>query len=124
MSMDRCRDLGNDIYDCIVAHHLALVPQPAAVPDRPKTQTGIYVGKYSCQKCGHNVVLLDGNGNETYQSIVGGTVPDGWLTSRVADLLHLLQFAEITTPSAADSEQAKKAMADIQKMLTPKGAES
>lgn len=51
-------------------------------------------------------------------------VPDGCLTSRVADLLHLLQFAEITTPSAADSEQAKKAMADIQKMLTPKGAES
>jgi hypothetical protein len=39
------------------------------------------------------------------------------LRSRVADLLHLLEFAEISTPSKGDAEQAKKAMRDVRRML-------
>ena len=39
------------------------------------------------------------------------------LRSRVADLLHLLQFAQIACPTAGDSEQAEVVMADIRRML-------
>ena len=46
------------------------------------------------------------------------TAPAGFaLHSRVADLLHLLEFAEISTPSKGDAEQAKKAMRDVRRML-------
>ena len=43
---------------------------------------------------------------------------DAALRSRVADLLHLLQFARIETPTAGDAEQAEKAMNDLERMLT------
>lgn len=48
------------------------------------------------------------------------------LRSRVADLLHLLEFAEISTPSEGDAEQAKKAMRDVRRMLNedPFGSKS
>lgn len=42
---------------------------------------------------------------------------DAALRSRVADLLHLLQFARIETPTAGDAEQAEKAMNDLERML-------
>lgn len=39
------------------------------------------------------------------------------LRSRVADLLHILQFAQIACQSAGDSEQAEVVMADIKRIL-------
>lgn len=42
-----------------------------------------------------------------------GAVP----AHRVADLLHLLQFATITTPTHGDDEQAKKVMAELSDLL-------
>lgn len=42
---------------------------------------------------------------------------DAALRSRVADLLHLLQFARIETPTAGDAEQAEKAVNDLERML-------
>ena len=36
---------------------------------------------------------------------------------RVADLLHLLQFATITTPTTGDAEQAQKVMMELRAML-------
>lgn len=42
---------------------------------------------------------------------------DAALRSRVADLLHLLQFARIETPSAGDAEEAERAMNDLKRML-------
>lgn len=49
---------------------------------------------------------------------------DAALRSRVADLLHLLQFARIETPTAGDAEQAEKAMNDLERMLAaPPAAE-
>lgn len=44
-------------------------------------------------------------------------VPDLALRSRVADLLHLLQFAKIETPSAGDAAQAEIAMSELERML-------
>lgn len=44
------------------------------------------------------------------------------LRSRVADLLHLLQFARIETPTAGDAEQAEKAMNDLERMLAAPAA--
>lgn len=38
--------------------------------------------------------------------------------SRVADLVHLMQFASITTPSLGDSGQIAAALNDLRKMLT------
>lgn len=48
-----------------------------------------------------------------------GAVPsqDFALRSRVADLLRLLEFATIETPSPGDADQAKKAMRDVKRML-------
>ena len=48
---------------------------------------------------------------------------DALLRSRVADLLHLLQFAQIACPTTGDSEQAESVMADIRRMLE-QGAKS
>ncbi|WP_211483682.1 hypothetical protein [Azotobacter chroococcum] len=45
------------------------------------------------------------------------TAPDFALRARVADLLHLLQFAKIETPSAGDAAQAVIAMNDLARML-------
>ena len=42
---------------------------------------------------------------------------DARLRSRVADLLHLLQFAQIACPTAGDSEQAESVMADLKRTL-------
>ena len=42
---------------------------------------------------------------------------DALFRSRVADLLHLLQFAQIACPTVGDSEQAEAVMADIRRML-------
>ena len=47
---------------------------------------------------------------------------DAALRSRVADLLHLLQFARIETPTAGDAEQAEKAMNDLERMLAAPAA--
>lgn len=44
------------------------------------------------------------------------------LRSRVSDLLHLLQYATITTPSTGDAEQAKSVMGDLARMLAAKEA--
>lgn len=40
-----------------------------------------------------------------------------YLRARVADLLHLLQFAKIETPSAGDTAQVEVAMKEIERML-------
>lgn len=45
------------------------------------------------------------------------TAPDFALRARVADLLHLLQFAKIETPSAGDAAQALVVLAQIRPML-------
>lgn len=47
---------------------------------------------------------------------------DAVLRSRVADLLHLLQFARIETPTAGDAEQAEKAVNDLERMLAAPAA--
>lgn len=47
---------------------------------------------------------------------------DAALRSRVADLLHLLQFARIETPTAGDAEQAEKAVNDLERMLAAPAA--
>jgi len=48
----------------------------------------------------------------------GQAVPSGLaFRARVADLLHLLQFAEIKTSTQTDAEQAEIAMNDLEKML-------
>jgi hypothetical protein len=39
------------------------------------------------------------------------------LRARVQDLLHLLSFAEIVTPTPGDKPEAEKAMADIRRLL-------
>lgn len=44
-------------------------------------------------------------------------MPDGLFHARVADLLHLLQFANISTASTGDDAQAEIAMNDIEAML-------
>jgi len=38
---------------------------------------------------------------------------------RIADLLHLLQFAEITTPSPGDAKQAERIMGELRAILNP-----
>jgi hypothetical protein len=38
---------------------------------------------------------------------------------RAADLLHLLQFAEITTPTPHDAEQAMRLMQEMRDILNP-----
>lgn len=40
------------------------------------------------------------------------------LRGRAADLLHLLQYATITTPSSGDAEQAMIAMGDLSRMIS------
>lgn len=47
-----------------------------------------------------------------------GEAVDLYLRTRVADLLHLLQHAEIRTPSPGDHREAVKAIADIQSYVT------
>ena len=42
---------------------------------------------------------------------------DLYMRSRIADLLHLLQFATISTPSHGDADQAKLVMADLRRNL-------
>lgn len=56
---------------------------------------------------------------------------DATLRAKVADLLHLLEFAEITTPTPGDKEQAIRCMAGIASYLgiaevtaTPEGKQS
>jgi hypothetical protein len=48
------------------------------------------------------------------------------LRARVQDLMHLLSFAEIVTPTPGDKPEAVKAMADIRRLLPapaqPQGA--
>jgi hypothetical protein len=39
------------------------------------------------------------------------------LRARVQDLMHLLSFAEIVTPTPGDKPEAEKAMADIRRLL-------
>lgn len=43
--------------------------------------------------------------------------PDWLLRCKVADLVHLLQFATITTPSEGDAGQARRILADLRGML-------
>lgn len=42
---------------------------------------------------------------------------DQFMRARVADLLHLLQYASIKTPSSGDAEQAQQAMSDLARMI-------
>ena len=54
------------------------------------------------------------------EASVAQTAPsalDARFRSQVADLLHLLRFAQIACPTAGDSEQAEVVMADIRRML-------
>lgn len=45
-------------------------------------------------------------------------LPTDWLLrSRVADLLHLLEFSSINTPTKGDEAQVRKALADLRSML-------
>ena len=62
---------------------------------------------------------LSGEENEKklYTRPVAQPTRDLLLRSRVADLLHLLQFAQVACPTAGDSEQAEAVMADIRRML-------
>lgn len=46
------------------------------------------------------------------------------LRTRLADLLHLLQYATITTPSNGDAEQAKVVMSELARMLATEQAPS
>lgn len=46
------------------------------------------------------------------------------LRGRIADLLHLLQYATITTPSNGDAEQAKVVMSELARMLATEQAPS
>lgn len=43
---------------------------------------------------------------------------DWLLRSRVADLLHLLEFSSITSATGTDDVQARKVMADLRRMLS------
>jgi len=54
---------------------------------------------------------------ESEQADVRGVPEDVVFRSRTADLLHLLSFAKIETPSVGDAKEAEKAMADIRYRL-------
>jgi hypothetical protein len=51
------------------------------------------------------------------QSQGAGEAVNVSFAARVQDLLHLLSFAEITTPTPGDKSEAEKAMADLRHHL-------
>jgi hypothetical protein len=55
---------------------------------------------------------------DTPSSLSFRPMPRDWLLrSKVADLLHLLEFSSISTATGGDDEQARKVMADLKGML-------
>lgn len=52
-----------------------------------------------------------------WQRTQSAVAPEFALRARVADLLHLLQFAKIETPTPGDAPQAERAMNDLEAML-------
>jgi hypothetical protein len=57
-------------------------------------------------------------GDKLYTKPQVSAVPDDVLTGRVANLLHLLEFATITTPTPSDAQFAENEIAAIKAMLS------
>jgi hypothetical protein len=64
--------------------------------------------------------FMDGPAQGDAVSIVPKTVGDVVFQAEVADLLHLLEFADITTQSEGDTELAKKSMQRLRAILSAK----
>lgn len=81
-------------------------------------ERGWQINGYAIRR-GNERGLIDSSGFVGWWRSEGATVApdDVALRSRVQDLLHLLSFAKIETPTPTDKPEAEKAMADIRAMI-------